>query len=76
MNLQQTNQVMSKNTKKNHSRSMKNRQLRITISNDHFEALLQMQERSGFKVSSIGASVFRAGFPEFKKRYAVDVETN
>ena len=67
---------MRKSTKKNLKSEKKNVQLRVTISNDHFEALQQMEERCGVRVPSLVAAAFKAGMPEIQKRCAIDAETN
>lgn len=54
----------------------KNVPLRITISNDHFEALKWMEEQSGVRVPALGAAAFQAGLAQVQKRFAIDAETN
>lgn len=66
--------MANKNTKKPTDR--KNVQMRVTVSNDHFEALEGLASSTGIKLPTLASIVFKAGVPLVQKRFAVDSETN
>ena len=51
-------------------------QIRIAISNDHFDALKSLENTSGLPSYTLAAVAFKSGMPLIQKRFAIDHESN
>ena len=65
---------MATKTKKNQEKP--NVQIRVRISNDHYEALRLMESATGLAFHELAAATFKQGVPQIQKRFAIDAETN